>query len=271
MRVWRWQVFIGLIFLCFCSSARSQSSTPEKSYRFNRGEELTFKLSYGWFTVGKAQIHINPQLQVYNSKNCLKVEITGQTSGLVGFFTSVNDRWGAYVENNTLQPQHAYRDIQEGKFERTERAYFDYDANKVSVDRYNPVKDYRRPTKIYDLKAGTNDLISSYLTLRNVDFTRFKKGDSLFIDTYYEDEFYHFLLLYDGKEELSTPIGKKSAHKVYLIMEENEVFTKKGGIIAWISNDLNQLPLRIQAEMFFGSGYCDLVSYKNIKYGPDFE
>lgn len=248
---------------------------PERSVspsdNFKIGESLEFRLNYGWFTVGKAQVNIDPRVHDYNDRSCLKVEITGQTAGFVGIFTDVNDKWGAYVETGSLRPQHAYRDIQEGKYERIERTYFDFDSKKVRVDRYNPLKDVRRPTITYDLQENVKDLMSSYLLLRNTDFTHRKKGDSLFIDTFYEDELYHFLLLYDGLETVTTPVGKQSAHKLYLIMEENEVFPEKGGIIAWISNDRNQLPLRIQAEMFFGNAYCDLVSYKNLKYAPDFE
>lgn len=262
---------VFILFFWFNPGLTSQTGGVEASYNFHPGETLDFKLSYGWFTVGKAQITIDEKYHSYNNKKCLKVDINGQTAGLVGFFTSVNDRWGAYIESATLKPQHAYRDIQEGKYERIERTYFDFDAKKVTVDRYNPVKDYRRPSRVYDLNENVNDLLSSYLLLRNTNLSSLTKGDSLFVDTFYEDELYHFLFLYAGKETISTEMGKRDAHKIYLIMEENEVFPEKGGIVAWISTDLNQLPLRIEAEMFFGSGYCDLVGYKNLKYGPDFE
>lgn len=248
------------------------AATDELNHNFMNGEELEFKLSYGWFTVGKAQINIASDYQTYQKEDCYKVDIQGSTAGLLGVFTNVNDSWGAYITRNELKPLHAYRDIQEGKHIRVEKTYFDHEQEKVEVLRYDPrEEDPEKIAKVYSAPRGVKDLMSAYLTLRNIDYSQYNIGDTLIIDTFYEDELYHFKLLIAEEELFESKVGKLYAYKIYLLIPTSELFPEEKGIFAWVSADSNHLPLRIEAELFFGRGYCDLISYRNIKYGPDYQ
>lgn len=262
-------ILLILLFSFFNTNGQVVVNDEPASYNFKKGEHLEFKLSYGWFTVGKASVDIDNQFHKYDNRQCYKVDAKGQTAGLLGVFTHVDDRWGAYITKENLKPLHAYRDIEEGKFQRIEKTFFDHEQGKVEVVRYNPTKDERKPGKVFDISNDVYDLMSSYLFLRNTDYTRYAKGDTIFVNTFYEEKLYNFKLLYGGVELIDTEVGKLRAHKAHLLMEPNKVFPNEKGIIAWISADANHLPLRIEAEMFFGKAYCELTSYRNIKYGPD--
>lgn len=261
-----------LISTLYSASAQPVSEEdPTASYNFKAGEHLEFKLSYGWFTVGSASLDIDSRYHTYQNEDCYKVDIKGTTSGLLGVFTHVDDRWGAYVSKDNLKPLYAYRDIEEGKYLREERTYFDHNQGKVEVLRYDPRKAERKPKRVYDIPKEVNDLMSSYLHLRNLDFRKYRKGDTVTVNTFYEDELYHFNLVFDGIEKLSSKVGELRAYKFYILIPPSEVFPNEEGIVAYISADANHLPLRIEAEMFFGTGYCELTSYRNIKYGPDYQ
>ncbi|MFT6882273.1 MAG: hypothetical protein ACI83W_000632 [Marinoscillum sp.] len=238
---------------------------------FKAGEQLDFKLSYGWFTVGKAKLTIDNGFVRYQGEECYKLEIKGETAGFLGVFTHVDDTWGGYVEKRSLLPLYAYRDIEEGKYIRVERTHFDHDSGKVEQERYDPRKKERKPNRFYDVPANTNDLMSAYLNLRNTDFSKFKKGDTITVKTFYEDELYDFRIVFDGKQLFESKVGLLHAYKVFFLVPPSEVFPNENGIAAWISADKNQLPLSIEAEMFFGTAYCDLISYRNLKYGPDYD
>ena len=264
---------IFLILISYWNAwAQPGGDTKPVRHHFRRGEQLEFKLSYGWFTVGKADVKIDPEYHTYEKKECFKVDVTGVTAGLIGLFTNVNDSWGAYVTKDHLTPLHAYRDIQEGKHVRVERTYFNHEEGKVTVHRYDPRKEHKdKPPRIYDAPRGVKDLMSAYLYLRNIDFSKYSSGDTITIDTFYEDELYHFKLLLDETEMYDSRVGEIRAHKLYLLIPPSDLFPKEKGIMAWVSADPNHLPLRIEAEMFFGRAYCDLISYRNIKYGPDYQ
>lgn len=262
-------ILLILLFSFFNVSAQLVIDDEPAAYHFKKGEHLEFKLSYGWFTVGNAAVDIDNEFHTYKNRDCYKIEARGATSGLLGVFTHVDDKWGAYVTKDELKPLHAYRDIEEGKFKRIENTYFDHESGKVEVKRYNPTKKERQPGKVFDIHDNVYDLMSSYLYLRNTDFSKFNKGDTIRIHTFYEEKLYDFKLLYGGIEMVETEIGEIRAHKTHLLMPPNKVFPNEKGIVAWISADANHLPLKIEAEMFFGKAYCELTSYRNIKYGPD--
>lgn len=251
--------------------AQVTKTEPTTRYHFKKGEHLEFKLSYGWFTVGKASLDIDDTYHLYNSKDCFKVEVKGSTAGLLGVFTHVDDTWGAYIKAEDLLPLHAYRNIEEGKYMREERTNFDHAAGKVEVLRYDPRKDEHKPKRVYDFSGEVYDLMSSFLYLRNVNFAKYAKGDTIRISTFYEDELYHFKMVMQGVETFSSKVGEIQAYKLKFLMPTSDVFPNEDGVHAWISSDQNHLPLRIEAEMFFGKAYCDLTAYRNIKYGPDYQ
>jgi hypothetical protein len=261
---------LKLFFLALFSLygfAQSTGGPEDHSLRFKTGEQLSFRLSYGWFTVGKANLDVKDS--VYDTRECYKVNISGRTAGLVGVFAHVDDDWGAYITKDRMLPLMAYSDIIEGSYTRNERIYFDQGNRKIRVEMTK--KGTKRPTKYYETEGDIHDLLSGYLYLRNLDYNSMKPGDTVRFDAYYDQIFYDFGILYEGKEMVDTEVGELYAHKVIPIIPENKIFPGENPITAWVSADLNQLPLMVEARMFFGKAYVELTDYKNLKYGPDFE
>ena len=61
------------------------------------------------------------------------------------------------------------------------------------------------------------------------------------------------------------------AHQVRPILPDNNIFRGEAPITAWISADKDQLPLKIEAQMFFGNATCNLIGYENIKFAEDYK
>ncbi|MFY0688658.1 MAG: DUF3108 domain-containing protein [Cyclobacteriaceae bacterium] len=266
---------VALTFLMIALSGFTQSDTLKfgdpvirKTYNFNAGEELYFKLSYGWFTVGRADLQVDPADHTYDNKDCYKIDISGRTAGLLGVFTHVDDKWGAYVSKDDLLPVMAYSDIEEGKYTRKEEIYYDQTNRKIKLHVEKRKKP--RKTKYFESATEVYDLLSGFLVIRDIDFGALSIGDTVKFNAFYDQIFYDFGLVYHGVELVNTEVGKLNAYKVVPVLPENKVFPGENPITAWISADNNQLPLKIEANMFFGTAECELTGYKNIKYGPDY-
>ena len=54
-------------------------------------------------------------------------------------------------------------------------------------------------------------------------------------------------------------------------MPDNKLFSGKHPIKMWISDDLNRIPLKIEAEMLVGSVDLDIEEFSNLKYPIYFE
>lgn len=258
-----------LILLGFIASAQS---AVVKEKPVSAGEELQFKLSYGWFTVGRGTFKISDDYVMRDGKECIEINVHGRTAGMAGIFSKVDDRWGAVIDKNTFLPYYSYRNLSEGNDDLDEKTYFDYDSMQVRVESSSKSDPDVEPTKYFDLDEGhIFDMMGGLMYARSIDYRGLQKGDTIQLDAFFDEEFYDFKMIYHGIEMTKTKVGKIYCHKVVPIMEENSVFKGGDAVKFWISADANRLPLKVAANMNFGKAYCELTSYKNVKSGIDFQ
>ncbi|MEM6830116.1 MAG: DUF3108 domain-containing protein [Bacteroidota bacterium] len=258
-----------LLFFTLLSSAQYNMV---RSRPITKGELLEFKLSYGWFTIGKASMETDRNFSSYEGEECYKVDITGKTAGLVGAFSKVNDKWGAIVRKDDFLPYYSYRDLEEGNYRKDEKAYFEYDSMRIRVEDYDVKADRPRPTEFFEIEKGnTFDMIGGLMYARSLDYRNMKAGDTIRMDAYFDKTFYDFAMVYHGVESVRTKPGRINCIKLVPVMPDNKLFRGDNPVTFWISADANRLPLKVEASMFFGTAYCELTSYKNVKSGIDFD
>ncbi|WP_462249433.1 DUF3108 domain-containing protein [Ekhidna sp.] len=258
----------GLLLLSLVTTA--QNTVDDKPV--SKGEELQFKLTYGWFTVGRGSFKISDDYVLKDGKECIEINIHGKTAGLAGVFSKVDDRWGAIVDKETFLPHYSYRDLSEGDKDLDEKTYFDYDSMSILVESTSTSNPESNGTKYFELDGSSYfDMMGGLMFARSVDYRSMQKGDTIRLDAFFDEEFYDFKMIYHGIEKTKTKIGKIYCHKVVPIMEKNSVFKGKDPVKFWISADANRLPLKVAAKMNFGKAQVELTSYKNAKSGIDFK
>jgi len=236
------------------------------------GEELQFRLSYGWFTIGRGTFKVAEEVVVKDGRECLKIDVEGRTAGLAGVFSRVEDRWGALIDKETFQPYYSYRDLSEGDYDLDEKVYFNYDSMKITFEQVSRNDKNPRPVRYFDLPdTQTFDMMGGLMFARSIDYRKLNAGDTIHLKAFFDKKFYDFKMIYHGIEMIDSKVGEIYCHKVKPIMEENSVFVGQDAITFWVSADANRLPLRVSANMKFGTAYCELTGYKNIKSGIDFK
>jgi hypothetical protein len=103
--------------------------------------------------------------------------------------------------------------------------------------------------------------------LRNeINPAKLKVGDFTVISMLYDDDgVFPFKLEYLGTEALKTKFGKVSCLKFRPYVQSGRVFKAQESISLWISNDLNKIPIRIEADLAVGSIKADLEAYNGLK------
>ncbi len=239
--------------------------TPLEYNSFARGEELNYKVNFGIFSIGQAQMVIDDKFYRINHRECYKVDVYGKTTGMVGWVANVDDHWGAYVDSSALVPHISYRKIREGKYKKDEIVRFDHRVNLIEAKVKNKkTGEYKEP-KVYVAPKDIRDMLAGYLYLRTTDFSKMKKGEIFRISGFFEDEFYELDIRFRGREKIKTKAGKFRAIKLEPIMPDNKLFDGEDSILAWVSDDENKIPLKVQAKMFIGNAGVELKSYRNIK------
>lgn len=227
---------------------------------FKLGEELKYKMKYGWFTLGKGTININPKLTTFYNQEAYQVHVFAHTAGLAILANNIDDRYYSIISTENIKALYSEKHVKIGKEYWNQWNKFNYDSMYVSVK----VKDHRKEDPNRSWKVNlTNDsygLISTYLYFREVDWGNFGIGDSIVQKVFYEKKLYSFGVEYGGIEYLKLNGNKIKAYKLYLLLPISNSFSQKKSVLVWISADKNKYPIRIQAKMRFGSVKIDLES-----------
>lgn len=257
---------MGMLLLLSGFIAQKNEIYPVvKNPSFSRGEMIHFKMTYGIFTVGKGSAQIHPDYHKVNGRDCFKVDVFGKTVGMVDWVADVDDQWGGYVDTASLIPHQFYRKIREGRYKKDEWTNFDHVNHKIEVKSMNYKTGKMREPKYYDGPPHVRDMISGFLYLRVMDFSKLKPGDTVNVKGFFEDEFYSMNIIYKGKSTIKLKVGKVRALVFKPVMPKNKVFDGENSVTAWFSDDKNRIPLKIDAEMFIGSAGVELVGYSGLK------
>lgn len=255
-------LFLGLTAF----GVHSQLDLPEISNTsFGTGEEINYRVNFGIFTVGSATTKVDKRIFDINSRPSYKVDAFGATSGMVSWITKVDDQWGAYIDTAALVTHVSYRKIKEGRYRKDELTTFDHENHKAEVKVRNKETGVYDDAKVYDTPSNVRDLVGGFLYLRVIEFKKLQKGDTITISGFFEDTSYNLKIIYDGKEVIETRVGKIKCLKLVPIMPDNKLFDGENSITCWISDDLNKIPVKIQAKMFIGSTGIEMVSFRGLR------
>jgi hypothetical protein len=229
---------------------------------FNPGEELKYIVYFGPINAGAANINLTRTS--YNNEKVFYSKLSARTIGLPDKIYKVKDTYESYFDSITVLPIMSIRDIREGRYRKKNIDTYDQKKNSVFSINKGEIK----------TPAGIRDVISTYYYIRNYDFNGLKKGDIITIDIFFDDEFITFRLHYMGKERIDTKIGKINCIKLIPEMvdtkkninTENISPTPKDDMTIWLSDDPNQVPVRVKFGLFIGSIKADLIEYINLKY-----
>ena len=266
--------FLLLIILAFSFPVSAQDSTFLEPVAFNPvqpGETLEYKVTFGFFTVGKALIKTAPQVYKVNGRPCYKIDVRGKTSGAVDWVANVDDTWGTYIDTLGFYPYLSYRNIRESSYRKDEVTKFDQLNRMVELKVMNNKTGTFYEPKIFQTLEPVRDIVGGYTYLRTIDYAGKSKGDTISIHGIFEDEIYQLDILFAGREVVKTKLGRVNALKLVPIMPDNKLFAGENSITIWLSDDMNKIPVKIQAELVIGKAGCEIISHDMLKNPPQFQ
>lgn len=225
-----------------------KSTTP-----FRGGEELVFRLHYGFINGGKAIISVEDKK--LHDQEVFHAKAQGFTTGLTKTFFPVKDSYESFFDPETGLPYKAIRDISEGGYKFYNEVEFSHEDTCV----------YSQKSGKQAVPQGTLDMVSSLFYLRSINIDTLKKGDVVNFTTYFADEIFPFHLRYKGKETVKTEFGKVRCHRFDPVVEPGRIFKSEDDMSFWLTADDNRIPVLIKFDLIVGSVKCELVQYKNVK------
>jgi len=222
---------------------------------FKPGEKLTYNLHYGIINAGTATLEINKQETNIAGKKHFEIDVNGHSNSFFDPFYKVRDNYHSYIEETTMLPSLFIRDVHEGSYNKGENYIFVRHKNEVVSGKHT-----------YKVPQGIHDLVSTFYYLRCIDFSKQKIGATFHMTALFDDSLLNTGLIYTGKETLSTKFGKIRCYVFHPILVKGRIFKNQAGMILYVSEDKNQIPIRIQSKVYLDYVKADLEKYENLKY-----
>jgi len=225
---------------------------------FKLGEKLTFNLHYGIINAGTATLEVNNAETNIAGKKHFEMDVNGHSNSFFDPFYKVRDSYQSYMDETTMLPSLFIRNVHEGSYSKEE--------NYIFVRRKNEVVSGKRT---YTVPVGIQDLVSTFYYLRCIDFSKQKQGGIYHITALFDDSLLQTGLIYGGKQTINTKFGKMRCYVFYPILVKGRIFKNQEGMILYVSEDKNQIPIRIQSKVYLDYVKADLEKYENLKYPLD--
>src|SRR5690554_1914548 len=149
---------VGLLMLAVVPSY-AQQLPYLKEPSFQAGEELTYRLRYGFISAATGTLKVEDSRIKFSSPHSFHLSARGRTSSAFSMFYTVDNQYNSYIDSKSFLPHYYTEQIREGSYRRQDIVRFDHRNRKVTGEKGV----FESPS------AQTFDLLSAYYFARNLD------------------------------------------------------------------------------------------------------
>lgn len=254
-----------LLSVCILTGWQTPASQLRKmpNSTWDKGEELVYRVHYGWITAGRASLKISNNTVDVNGRECYHVVGEGVSAKSFDWFFKVRDKYETFIDTESMVPWKFKRKIHEGKFKNYSETHFDQLNQTATVY----IRDL--DPQIYDVPANIQDVVSLLYFARAQDYGSLKEGDRLEFQDFLDRKVHNLQVEYQGKEVIKVAGQKYNAIKLQPLVEEDGTFEHEGDLFIWISDDDNRIPIRVESGLVVGSIMADLIGVSGLKHPFD--
>ena len=263
MRLFTFLIIAAITLTGLALKVREYRYIPNDS--FGSGEVLTYRVHWGLVNAGEAVMKVSDTYFNVNGRPCYKIDVFGNTTGLVDVAIKIRNQWGAYVDTASIIPHRAYRYIQEGKYRKNEMVTFDHENDVATVLKLDKKTRKLKEKKDFTVPNNVLDIVGGYYFLRTIDYDNYKKGDIINVSSFFGDEIYDLEIRFLGRETISTKVGEINAIVMAPSLPDNKFFSGDDPVKVWISDDKNKVPLKVKAEITVGAIEIDITGMQNLR------
>lgn len=259
-------VFPFLIFAFFVQNIFAQCE--KENIAFQSGEKITYDLYFKYGVINaKAGIGtLNTTTTNLNGKTVYKTKLQANTTGIADKMFPVNDTLTGYVDMK-LVPLLFTKGASEGSEYSSERQSFSYENGKITIRTIRYRKGKLSFDEIITTDKCTYDYVSVLNYARNLDYSEMQPGENTHIQFVSGKKIVDMYMRYLGTTKVKTNDGKTYDAIELSLMILNKAFAdQKEAMKVTLTDDLNRMPLIIDAGLKFGTMQCVLKDYSGLRY-----
>jgi hypothetical protein len=208
---------------------------------FGVGEKLSFEIKYGFVSAGTAIMGI-PRTIMERGHECYHIVSLAESNPFFSVFFTVKDVAESFLDVRELIPRRFEKRLREGEFRAYDMVLFDHERH---VALY-PMKNDR----LVPISAGTQDILSSLYYVRMMEL---EVGRSVFIDNHADKKNYPLEIRVLRRERVNVPAGRFDCIVVEPVMRGAGLFSQKGKLTVWLTDDEVRIPVLMKSKVLIGS------------------
>lgn len=220
-------------------------------------EHVKWELKVGILKFGDAHFHI------FNNTEKGEQQLRGEAEGigLIKFLYNNRYLYQASMQTKTGLPTQSSYHLIEGKINLENHIRYDHTSRTDSSKVWSELSGMKIISK------NSYDILTAFLHFRfDAISPHILVGDTIVIQTYFTDEPWDLVIVYQGKESIQSSIGTKQCYVFKPQPELGNFFDDKDALTIWISADKYRIPVKMHADLKIASVTATLVEYKNSNY-----
>jgi len=238
----------------------------KENIAFTGGEKIEYEISYNlgfvWLNVGLARFTVDSV--IYQNKHALHLRGYGTSYRFYDWAYKVRDHYDAFIDPYSIEPFKFKRDIEEGKYFASNVYYFNHEKETIYSQTKNSNKKYSLDT--IPLPDCTYDILSMIYYCRNIDYSIYQAGEKIPIKIILDGKIHDLYVRYLGKEVIKTRDRKKFQCIVFKpLLVQGGMFDGGENMTVWVTDDLNKIPVLIEAKILVGSIKAYLTDLQGVR------
>lgn len=204
---------------------------------FGVGEKLVFSVQYSLVKAGDATLEIRNIADI-DGRPCYRIISDARTNKFFSAFFKVRDRFESYIDTTELYSVRYEKHVREGRFKRDESVLFDQ-AEHTAM--YND--------RVVPIAPRTQDVLSALYYIRTLPL---EVGQAITLANHTDGKNYPLVVKVHRRETVTVDAGTFDCLVVEPILRGPAIFSQKGRLTVWITDDRYKMPVLMKSKVIIG-------------------
>ncbi len=258
------RLFLFLLILFAQSELLAQTDSLNAVERpFQLGEDLTFKIRYGFIKAGTAHMRV-VGLEKYKEAPAIHIQTTAVSVPAFNWIYSVDDVVNVFVEPATLRPLYFEKKLREGTYKADLFVKYDPQDSLALVEFVRYKKDMRvRKREKYPVRIPANvyDILSAFYYLRTQTLV---PGKSVYLTSHERKKIYNLEIKTYRRETIKVEAGKFRCLVIEPLLKGEGIFKQKGRLKIWLTDDQYKIPVQMTSKVVVGHITTELMKMSGV-------
>src|SRR5690554_4532451 len=251
----------------FSSAPAQQPCKVTENTVFQSGESVRYQAVYNWgfIWLNAGLVTFSVDEGKWKGQEALHLKSVGISLKSYDRFFLVRDTFETWVHPRTLEPFEFRRVTNEGSYKAYHHYLFDSSKRQIrsSISREGgPLEQ-----ALMDWPECSYDLVSMVYQARNIDFSKYRKGDKIPITLIVDGEIHNLYIRYLGREVAELRDGRRfSCLKFSPLLVKGTIFEAGEDMTVWVTDDANRVPIIVEAKILIGSVKAMFIDAEGLRH-----